>query len=75
MGLKRRTFTGTLKVAIMRALPRGTSMSRKRLLERLRAMPEVSVSNRSFALATKRLLQEGKLSTVGKRARLRFSRG
>ena len=74
MGLKRRTFTGTLKLAIMRALPRGKSISRKRLLETLRAMPEVSVSNRSFTLATKRLQTEGKLSTVGKRARLRFER-
>jgi hypothetical protein len=75
MGLKRRTFTGTLKVAILQALPRGTSMSRKALLERLRAAPGVSVSNRSFTLATKRLHKEGRLSIVGKRARLRFARG
>jgi len=75
MGLKRRTFTGTLKVAILHALPRGTSMSRKALIELLRANPDVSVSNRSFTLATKRLCKEGKLSIIGKRARLRFARG
>jgi hypothetical protein len=74
MGLKRRTFTGTLKVATLRVLPRGKSLTRKQLLKRLREMPEVQVSNRKLTLATKRLLQEGKLKTVGKRARLRFLR-
>ena len=74
MGLKRRTFTGTLKVAIKRALPRGQSVSRKELLERLRAMPDASVSNRSFVLATKRLQREGTLTTSGQRAGLRFER-
>ena len=74
MGLKRRTFTGTLKVAILQALPRGVSMSRSALLDRLRATPNLSVSKRSLTRATKRLNQEGKLSILGKRAHLRFAR-
>ena len=74
MGLKRRTFTGTLQTAIMRALPRGTSLTRKQLMQRLRAMPKVAVSNRRLAAATKRLLDDGKLRAIGKRARLRFKR-
>ena len=76
MGLKsgRRTFTGTLKAAVLGALRGNDGLTKKQLLERVRARPELKASVTKLTASLGQLRASGKIVQVGKRATARFRR-
>ena len=76
MGLKRRSgsFTGTLKVAALRAVEPGEKLSKKELTARLRQVPNVGVTTKRVGLVIGKLLDEGRMVMEGQRANARFRR-
>ncbi len=75
MGMKagRRTFTGTLKAAVLKALGRGR-LTKKQLLAKVRAVPTAKASVSKLTSSLRALVAEGKIVQVGKRAKARFKR-
>lgn len=76
MGFKRRSgnFTGTLKVAILRALRPGHKLSKKQLLAHLRDVPNLTTSVRRVSASLSKLIDDGRVVMDGSRARAMFRR-
>lgn len=76
MGLKRRggNFTGTLRAAILRALPPGEALGKKQLLAKLRKVPTIKASNRRLTDGLAKLIEQGRVVMEGARARAKFRR-
>lgn len=74
MGLKRRTFTGTLKSAVMAALKGSNGLSKRELLAKVRLAPRAGASIRKLGAALEALVAEGKVVAEGQRAKMSFRR-
>lgn len=76
MGLKRRSgnFTGTLRVAVLRALKPGEKLSKKELLARLRQAPNLKVSIKRLTASLSKLLSKDRVVMDGTRAKAKFHR-
>ncbi len=77
MGLKGRTFTGTLRASVINIIGNKT-LTRKEILNQLRKIPKnqqlptEKVSIRRLTVALRRLLAQNKVVQMGKRANSRF---
>ncbi len=72
MGMKKRDFTGKMKAAIIAALTTHGPMTRRQILETLRAKKSLTPSVRRVGLALSRLIKRSQVEQVGSRKTARF---